>query len=913
MKPLILYGSFLFLMLCIYFSCTSPTDPNIPENSTPTIRMIDGRTDSLIFNEGDLVLVQIELLLMQYIDSIAVSLIDTEGYSDTVFFLSDSQLKPQLSFKIQMEGSGIKYVKVVSYNQKSITRTDSMFVRIIGDPKKSQILLVNDTAVTTEDNTLIIPVMENDVIPLSKKVHISGVTNGKLGDAVNKDTVLIYKPAMNVWGNDTITYSIDTLKASVFITITAVQDKPEIHCIESTTVLEGNERILTFVASDADSESVKLWTDSKLSYVHQEILTNKLIVTITPPLSTVTNDSLTETFTILSTDSIDTVNCQTTIVVYDKYQKPAFVLADSVISMTEDESDTVRIVAVDLNGEQISYSVEYLPSWITSRTFRDSVLLYINTVKGIVPDGKNQKIDSVVISATNGTDTIFQRLKFIVNKLDEVNNPPLIKDIANQTVKARSAVVFTLETSDSNGDSIIYSAIGLPKGAHFDNVSGYFEWQPDYDQWSDIPYSLTFIANDGDLSDSLTVEITVELVNRPPQFILTPPKVDSANLGSIYTAAISFSDPDSQVLVTKVFDKSGRISSFKNGNEIKLTWNVDKELYTVGYEDSVEINVSDINDTIRYWWKIIVKPHIWTILPAATQEILLLAAKDSSNVFISHNVYTEAPYSEYTIYKLSSNNVWSPFHTTNFTGGTYKKIMIRNEDLWGIGVDNTGYGSIAKKIDLQTAKDTTMVTLTGVNSIGDINISGTSVLICYFSTVPGMPASLKYHSTSLDTSISTIAGFNDIQFTTDNMAFGISSGSNAGLYRMNSFSPSEEIGGFAQICPDVFQQLITIDNNSDTLYLCRNGSLFRAIDAKGSNQVSPVLVTNNVINATMISGKVGWAITSDSTLFFTNDGFSTMSKEKIASGSNSPKIRNIVIAEDKKSVYVYDQYNVYRY
>ncbi|WP_156165815.1 disaggregatase related repeat-containing protein, partial [Methanosarcina sp. 2.H.A.1B.4] len=87
------------------------------------------------------------------------------------------------------------------------------------------------------------------------------------------------------------------------------------------------------------------------------------------------------------------------------------------------------------------------------------------------------------------------------------NQAPVINSIPDVTVEAGKSLTFTVSASDADGDSLAYSASGIPTGATFDSKSGVFSWTPVAGQ--EGTYSLTFEVSDGELQDSATAAISV--------------------------------------------------------------------------------------------------------------------------------------------------------------------------------------------------------------------------------------------------------------------------------------------------------------------------------------------------------------------------------------------------------------------
>ena len=89
-----------------------------------------------------------------------------------------------------------------------------------------------------------------------------------------------------------------------------------------------------------------------------------------------------------------------------------------------------------------------------------------------------------------------------------VADAPILATIGNQVVAEGTALSFTLSASDPDGESLTFSAAGLPTGATLDPVTGAFSWTPTYEQAG--LYTLTFTVNDPtNLSGSETVTVTI--------------------------------------------------------------------------------------------------------------------------------------------------------------------------------------------------------------------------------------------------------------------------------------------------------------------------------------------------------------------------------------------------------------------
>ncbi|MDH4223354.1 MAG: T9SS type A sorting domain-containing protein [candidate division Zixibacteria bacterium] len=99
--------------------------------------------------------------------------------------------------------------------------------------------------------------------------------------------------------------------------------------------------------------------------------------------------------------------------------------------------------------------------------------------------------------------------------IEEINLPPQIQSIADQYVNEGEALSINIYADDPEGDTVIFSVLNSPEGATFvdsGNGKAVFLWTPPYTgAWSseNSPYTITFVASDGDTSSAEDVLINV--------------------------------------------------------------------------------------------------------------------------------------------------------------------------------------------------------------------------------------------------------------------------------------------------------------------------------------------------------------------------------------------------------------------
>jgi hypothetical protein len=90
------------------------------------------------------------------------------------------------------------------------------------------------------------------------------------------------------------------------------------------------------------------------------------------------------------------------------------------------------------------------------------------------------------------------------------NYAPDLVDTPDTSIAENQYLTFTLEASDPDDDSIVFSSPNLPAGATLDSATGVFEWTPTTGQAGE--YTITFIATDDGtppLADTEYTDITV--------------------------------------------------------------------------------------------------------------------------------------------------------------------------------------------------------------------------------------------------------------------------------------------------------------------------------------------------------------------------------------------------------------------
>jgi len=88
------------------------------------------------------------------------------------------------------------------------------------------------------------------------------------------------------------------------------------------------------------------------------------------------------------------------------------------------------------------------------------------------------------------------------------NHAPVLSAIGNKSATEGTLLQFTISATDSDGDTLTYSASNLPIGAAFNPTTRTFSWTPTSSQVGSYP-NVRFTVSDGTLTDYENITITV--------------------------------------------------------------------------------------------------------------------------------------------------------------------------------------------------------------------------------------------------------------------------------------------------------------------------------------------------------------------------------------------------------------------
>ncbi|MFY1113339.1 MAG: Ig-like domain-containing protein, partial [Methanosarcinaceae archaeon] len=290
---------------------------------------------------------------------------------------------------------------------------------------------------------------------------------------------------------------------------------------------------------------------------------------------------------------------ETVVITVENVNRPPVLVDIGDQSIDEGSELVINLSATDKDGDTLTFAKnESSVGKLTDKNFtwtptdEDAGIYYVNFS---VSDGKGG-LDFEVVQITVG----------------DVNRPPVLVDIGDQSIDEGSELVINLSATDKDGDTLTFAKNESSVGKLTDKN---FTWTPT-DEDAGI-YYVNFSVSDGKGGlDFEVVQITVGDVNRPP--VLVDIGDQSIDEGSELVINLSATDEDGDTLTFAKNDSSVGTLTDKN-----FTWTPEYDeagIYSVNFSVSdgkegldfeiVQITVGDVNR----------KPVLAEIDPQSTAE-----------------------------------------------------------------------------------------------------------------------------------------------------------------------------------------------------------------------------------------------------------------------------------------------------
>jgi alpha-tubulin suppressor-like RCC1 family protein len=406
------------------------------------------------------------------------------------------------------------------------------------DVEANLLPVVQDQAVTTDAGVAVnITLAASD--PDGDTITLSIVTPPAHGVLSGTPPDLTYTPAAGFSGSDSFTFKandgkVDSDVATVTITVTSINQPPELAAIGNKTIDEG--QLLTFAisATDPDEDTLTYSASSLPDGASFDPGTRTFSWT---PSYTQAGSYPGVHFIVIDNGTPPASDFEDITITVNNVNQPPELAAIGNKTVDEGQLLTFAISATDPDGDNLTYSASNLPDGASldpgTRTFSWTPSY---TQAGSYPGVRFIVTDNGTPSASD-----FEDITVTVNN---VNQPPELAAIGNKTVDEGQLLTFAISATDPDGDTLTYSASSLPDGASFDPGTRTFSWTPSYTQAGSYPGVRFTVIDNGtpSASDFEDITITVNNINRPPELAAIGNK--TVDEGQLLTFAISATDPD---------------------------------------------------------------------------------------------------------------------------------------------------------------------------------------------------------------------------------------------------------------------------------------------------------------------------------------------------------------------------------
>ncbi len=365
--------------------------------------------------------------------------------------------------------NGGVYNVVVTGTDPSGASATSPFTWTVTNPAPDA---ANDTATTNEDVPVTIAVLANDNDPDGDPLTVTAATAAHGTVVVNPDGTITYTPNGDFNGTDTITYTISdgqggTATASVSVTVAPVNDAPTTDGLANLFDLDSDTVSVPFAAEfqDVDGDTLTFSATGLPPGLTIDPATGVVSGTIDPNASTggpASNGVYTVTITA-SDGNGGSVPATFTWTVRNVGPEAN----DDAVTTPEDTPVTIDVLAndVDDDGDPLSVT-NATASTGTVQVNGDGTITY-------TPPANFNGVATITYTIAD-TDGAFSTATVTVT-VSPVNDAPVSSALSNQSSddgEAIAPVAVAAFFSDVDGDTLTFSATGLPAGLSIDPATG---------------------------------------------------------------------------------------------------------------------------------------------------------------------------------------------------------------------------------------------------------------------------------------------------------------------------------------------------------------------------------------------------------------------------------------------------------
>lgn len=206
--------------------------------------------------------------------------------------------------------------------------------------------------------------------------------------------------------------------------------------------------------------------------------------------------------------------------------------------VSEGQQLLIVLSATDPDGNSLIYSTSNLP---TGATFDPGT----QTFSWTPTYGQAGSYPNIIFTVTDNGNPMKSASEEITITVSNANRPPILNPIGNRQIAEGQTLQFTISATDPDGNGLTYSTGNLPEGASFNPITRIFSWTPTFDQagnYTDILFKVSDDDPDNPLTTTESITITVNNINRPPDF--APIGDKSIQEGATMQFTVTATDPD---------------------------------------------------------------------------------------------------------------------------------------------------------------------------------------------------------------------------------------------------------------------------------------------------------------------------------------------------------------------------------
>ncbi len=415
-------------------------------------------------------------------------------------------------------GDGIYTVTVTADDGNGGTVTSSFAWTITNPPP----VAMDDVATTPEDTPVNIPVLANDNDPDGDALSVTAATATNGTVVIEADGTVTYTPNEDFNGTDTITYTISdgeggTSQATVTVTVDPVNDDP-VADPQLTNQTDDDADVISLDVSgnfsDVDGDTLTFTATGLpggLSIDANGVITGTLDADASQ--GGPNGDGL---YTVTVTADDGAGGTTTSTFVWTVNNPPPLAAPDTATT-TEDTPVNVPVLANDNDPDGDALTVT------EANAANGTVLINADGTITYTPDANFNGTDTVIYTISDGeggtsTSTVTITVG-AVNDDPETIGLPDLTDGNNEAINVPLAPAF----SDAEGDTLTFSAVGLPDGLSIDPATGAVTGTTTGTASSGGPlndgvYTVTITADDGN-GGTVSTTFTWTINNEPPTAI----------------------------------------------------------------------------------------------------------------------------------------------------------------------------------------------------------------------------------------------------------------------------------------------------------------------------------------------------------------------------------------------------------